>query len=98
LYTETSFLNLHNARHASSYKPVDAACACPVCTRFTRAYLRHLYASNEILAPVLGTLHNLHFFLGLMERVRKAIETGTFRSFARAFLARRRRAARQRKK
>jgi len=89
LYTGRGFINIKNARHADEDEPIDKDCDCPVCRRFSRAYLRHLYRSNEMLGPVLGTTHNLRFFLRLMERIRAALEAGKFSGFARTLLARR---------
>ena len=89
LYTEQGYINIKNAKHADEDLPIDRDCDCPTCRRFSRAYLRHLYRSNEILGPVLGTTHNLRYFLRLMERARAALERGKFASFSRSFKARR---------
>ncbi len=73
-------LNLRNARFARDHGPLDPACSCPVCARYTRAYLRHLVSTKEMLGAVLLTMHNLHFLLDLTERARAAIAQGTFAS------------------
>ncbi len=76
LFTSQGRLLIKNARFAADQRPVDEACACPVCRRYSRAYLRHLFLAGELLAPVLNTLHNLYFYLQWMRRIREAIRTG----------------------
>jgi len=76
LFTSQGRLLIKNARFAADPRPVDEACACPVCRRYSRAYLRHLFLAGELLAPVLNTLHNLYFYLQWMRRIREAIRTG----------------------
>jgi queuine tRNA-ribosyltransferase len=73
LFTSEGRVSIKQARYAEDRSPLDPACACPVCRRYSRAYLRHLYASNELLAQVLNTQHNLHFYLETMRRVRAEI-------------------------
>jgi queuine tRNA-ribosyltransferase len=68
---------------------VDEACDCYTCRHFSRAYLRHLDRCNEILGSRLNTIHNLHFYLGLMGALRAAIAAGRVAAWAREFLARR---------
>jgi len=85
--TRTGRLNLKNAPFARDPNPVEPGCACYCCTRFTRAYVRHLVVANEILAAVLLSLHNLHLLLTLMREMRAAILAGTFTAYAEAFLA-----------
>jgi len=82
LFTSAGHLHIKNACYASDPRPVDEACSCPVCRRYSRAYLRHLYMANEILAAVLNTHHNLFFYLDLMHRIRSSISSGTFSSLA----------------
>ncbi len=82
LFTSKGRLNIKNAPNAADAGPVDENCACPVCRRYSRAYLRHLYLSHEILAAVLNTTHNLYFYLDLMRRIRAAIAQGTLMEFA----------------
>jgi queuine tRNA-ribosyltransferase len=86
LFTSTGKLNIKNARYARDFSPPDAACACPVCRTYTRAYLHHLYRAKEILSLRLNTLHNLFFMLQLADSARKAIRDGRFLDFKRSFL------------
>jgi queuine tRNA-ribosyltransferase len=73
LFTSEGKISIKQARYAGDDGPLDPNCACRVCQRYSRAYLRHLYASNEVLAQVLNTLHNLSFYLDTMRRVRHSI-------------------------
>src|SRR5204862_558566 len=81
-------LNLRNARFARDPAPLDEGCACPACTRFSRAYLRHLVNQQELLGHRLLTLHNLRFVLDLVAGARKAIERGELSSYKESALAR----------
>ena len=81
LFTSEGKLSIKNARYAGDEGPIDPKCGCKVCGRYSRAYLRHLYASNELLAQVLNTVHNLAYYLDTMRRVRQAILFGEFASF-----------------
>ena len=74
-------LNLRNARFARDDRPLEEGCPCPACSRFSRAYLRHLVNQQELLGLRLLTLHNLHFLLDLTAAARKAIETGKLANF-----------------
>lgn len=85
LFTSEGKLTIRNAAFAKDPRPVDPACSCYTCRNFSRAYLRHLFAAGEILAMRLNTLHNLHYFLGLMADVRKAIAEDRYAAFAREF-------------
>jgi queuine tRNA-ribosyltransferase len=85
-FTSRGKLNIKNARFATDTRPLDEACACAVCRRHTRAYLRHLHMTGELLAGVLLSHHNLAFFLDTMRRVRQAIRSGEFTRFRREFL------------
>jgi queuine tRNA-ribosyltransferase len=76
LFTSEGKISIKQARYASDQAPPDPNCACRVCSRYSRAYLRHLYASNEVLAQVLNTIHNLSFYLDTMRRVRHSIALG----------------------
>ena len=73
LFTSEGKISIKQARFAHDAGPLDPNCACRVCRRYSRAYLRHLYASNEVLAQVLNTIHNLSFYLDTMRRVRHSI-------------------------
>jgi queuine tRNA-ribosyltransferase len=76
LFTSEGRINIKNARYAQDQSPADPRCACRVCARYTRAYLRHLYVSAEPLAAVLNTVHNLAYYLDTMRAVRHAITLG----------------------
>ena len=76
LFTSEGKISIKQARYASDDGPLDPACGCRVCGRYSRAYLRHLYAANEVLAQVLNTIHNLSFYLDTMRRVRHSIRLG----------------------
>lgn len=87
-WTSAGKLNIKNARFAKDARPLDERCACAVCRRHTRAYIRHLYQCGEMLAGVLLTHHNLAFFLDTMRGVRQAIRFRQFGQFKREFLER----------
>src|SRR2546430_14039833 len=76
LFTSEGKVSIKQARYTADEGPLDANCHCRVCTRYSRAYLRHLYASNEVLAQVLNTVHNLTYYLDEMRAVRHPIELG----------------------
>jgi queuine tRNA-ribosyltransferase len=76
LFTSEGKVSIKQARYAQDPGPLDPNCSCRVCQRYSRAYLRHLYASNEVLAQVLNTIHNLSFYLDTMRRVRHSISLG----------------------
>ncbi len=78
IYTSEGKLSIKSARFAADPGPLDPRCGCRVCARYSRAYLRHLYASGESLAAVLNTVHNLAFYLDTMRAVRHAIRVGDF--------------------
>ena len=86
-FTAAGTLNLKNAEFALDKRPIEANCACPACWAFTRGYIRHLIKAEEILGLRLVTLHNLHFYLNLMNRARTEIERGTFDKFRKGFVA-----------
>ena len=77
LFTSEGKVSIKQARYAADAGPLDPNCTCRICQRYSRAYLRHLYASNEVLAQVLNTVHNLSFYLDTMRLVRHSIELGT---------------------
>ena len=78
LFTSEGTIKIKNAKHKRDFSPLDPNCHCYTCQNFTRAYLRHLYIVNEILAHRLHTIHNLHFYLSLMEGMRLTIADNTF--------------------
>jgi queuine tRNA-ribosyltransferase len=81
-------VNIRNAGHAEDMTPLDAACDCPVCTTWSRAYLHHLVRAGEMLGAMLMTQHNLHFYQSLMQQMRDAISAGAFAAFQSDFSAR----------
>ncbi len=85
LFTREGRINIKNARYAEDDGPIDAECSCPTCRSCSRAYLRHLFMSGELNAATLNTLHNLHFYLDTLRRIREAIALGQFESFRLAF-------------
>ncbi|HKR13772.1 MAG TPA: tRNA guanosine(34) transglycosylase Tgt [Pyrinomonadaceae bacterium] len=87
-FTSRGKLNIKNAQWAKDTRPLDEACRCSVCRRHSRAYLRHLYMTGEILASILLTHHNLAFFLDTMRGVRQSIRSGDFPKFRREFTER----------
>jgi queuine tRNA-ribosyltransferase len=87
-FTPTGRLNLKNADHRDDERPIDEECGCSTCRRFSRAYIRHLVQSDEMLGPRLLSLHNVHFLISMMRRARAAIADGTFGAWSRDWLAR----------
>lgn len=87
-FTSRGKVNVKNAQWATDSKPLDDTCGCSVCRRHSRAYLRHLHMSGEMLASILLSHHNLAFFLDTMRRVRQAIRSGDFTNFRREFTER----------
>jgi queuine tRNA-ribosyltransferase len=96
LFTRFGDLKLRNARHRSDERPIDETCTCYTCRGttaadgtvsggFSRAYLHHLERCGEMLAPMLASIHNLHYYLNLMREVRETLEAGTFAAFVRQF-------------
>jgi queuine tRNA-ribosyltransferase len=87
LFTSTGVVKIRNARYEADTNPLDPACNCYTCRHYTRAYLRHLDRCNEILGARLGTIHNLHYYLELMRKMREAIAGRRFASFVKEFYA-----------
>ncbi len=85
LFTRRGQLSIKQAQYRDDPRPIDEACACYTCRNFSRAYLRHLFMSKEILSSMLNTIHNLHFYLDLMSRLRNAIAETAFHDFHAAF-------------
>ena len=88
LYTSEGRVLIKNARYAQDQNPIDKNCACSVCKRYTRAYLRHLFAAGELTAAILATHHNVHFYLDIMRQIREAIEFGNLANFSSVMHAR----------
>ena len=86
LFTSQGVVNIRNAAHQSDTGPLDPACACYTCRNYSRAYLRHLDRCNEILGARLNTIHNLHYYLELMRRLRAGIEAGSLDGVLREYL------------
>jgi queuine tRNA-ribosyltransferase len=89
LFTASGVINIRNRAYQHDLAPIDAACDCYTCRNYSRAYLRHLDRCHEILGSRLNTIHNLHFYIGLMRALRTAIRAGELAGWARGFLARR---------
>ena len=88
LFTWDGAINLKNAKYETDALPIDPQCDCPVCRRYSRAYLRHLFKAEEMLAMRLSVMHNLYFYNQLMQKIRDALDGGTFAQFRREFSAR----------
>jgi queuine tRNA-ribosyltransferase len=82
LYTSEGRVLIKNARYAQDQRPIDPQCTCSVCRRYSRAYLRHLFAAGELTAAILATHHNVHFYLDIMRQIREAIEFGNLANFS----------------
>ena len=85
LFTWKGIINIKNEKYACDESPIDSECKCPVCRRFTRAYLRHLFKAEETLGLRLAVMHNLYFYNELMSRIRSSLEEGRFEGFYRSF-------------
>ena len=82
VYTDRGKLNLWNAKYEKDMEPIDAACQCPTCRHYSRAYIRHLLKAKEMLGMRLCVLHNLYYYNTLMERARQALDEGRYEAFA----------------
>ena len=89
LFTRFGTINIPNAKFKTDENPIDDTCGCYTCQNYTRAYLRHLYKSRELLAYRLNTIHNLYYYLDLMAKIRHAIKEDRFLEFKREFFAER---------
>ena len=89
LFTRAGDVKIKNAKHREDLAPLDSQCACYTCRNFTRAYLHHLHRANEILGARLNTIHNLHYYLDLMNGMREAIAAGRFSAWRARFHAER---------
>ena len=85
LFTWDGIINIKNQRYERDESPIDPKCSCPVCRRYSRAYIRHLFKAEEMLAMRLAVMHNLSFYNELAARIRNSLEEGTFDSFRREF-------------
>jgi len=86
LYTHYGKININNAKYAEDDRPIEEGCGCPACRRYSRAYIRHLHKSGEMLGLRLCVLHNLYFYNHLMEEIRDAIDEGRYASFKKEML------------
>ena len=84
-FTSGGKINIKNNKYSRDFEPLDDTCSCQTCARYTKAYIKHLYKSREILAAVLLSVHNLHFMIDLVKKCREAIEKGSFCSFREEF-------------
>lgn len=87
LFTSQGKVNIKNAKYAKDDRPLDENCECATCKRYSRAYLRHLYHTGEILSSILCTQHNIHFYLDTMKKIRQSIRLGLFKEFRQQYLA-----------
>ncbi len=81
LFTKKGIINLNNAKYAYDSNPIDETCTCEACRNHSRAYIKHLFKANEILAMRLSVIHNLHFYNNLMFEIRSSLENGTFENY-----------------
>ncbi len=89
VFTRYGVVNIKNARHADDPRPLDEQCTCPACSNYSRAYLHHVFRSNEMISGMLLTWHNLHYFQEIMQGMRDAIAAGTFEAWQAEFHAQR---------
>ena len=87
LITWRGIINIKNAKYERDESPIDPECGCPVCRRYSKAYLRHLFKAEEMLAMRFAVMHNLWFYNNLMQRIRDAIDAGSFEAFRRQYSA-----------
>jgi queuine tRNA-ribosyltransferase len=89
LYTSDGVINIKNEAYKADFKPIDESCGCPVCQRYSRAYLRHLFKAGELLALRNAVIHNLYYYNHLMEDIRNALDQGMFDAFRKEFYQKR---------
>ena len=85
LFTWDGIINIKNEKYLADEQPIDPRCDCPVCSRYSRAYLRHLFKAEEMLAMRLAVGHNLYFYNSLMEKIRARLDEGSFEDFRRQY-------------
>ncbi len=88
LFTSSGKLIIKNQKYSKDEKPIDENCSCYTCLNFSRAYLRHLYERNEMSSATLNTIHNLHFYLDIFQKIRQAIQSKSYLDFKRTLLNR----------
>ncbi len=86
VYTKNGRINLNNTKFKTDFSPIDSTCECFACTHYTRAYISYLFSVDEMLASSLGSIHNLHFIVNLVKKIRQAMLAGRFNEFKRDFL------------
>ena len=86
LFTKKGIININNAKYERDGKPIDEECNCPTCRKHSRAYVRHLFKSNEILGMRLAVIHNLYFYNNLMAEIRENLDNGTFTDYKMNFV------------
>ncbi len=89
LFTSFGTIEIRHAKYKEDPGPIDPECSCPVCKKYSRAYLRHLYLGKEILSSRLNTIHNLHYYLSLIREMREAIQRNDYEGFRRNFYRKR---------
>ena len=87
LYTWEGKINMKNSKHKDDSTPISENCKCATCLNYSKAYLRHLFNTDELLAKYLATLHNISFYMEIMRKTRKEIEKGTFYKWRAKFLS-----------
>ena len=87
LYTNKGKINLMNARYELDERPIEEGCQCPVCRRYSRAYIRHLLKAGEMLGMRLCVMHNLYFYNTMMAEIRKSLDDGEFAAYKKCKLA-----------
>jgi queuine tRNA-ribosyltransferase len=87
LFTNRGRIRLTNKNYRRDFYPVEPNCGCYTCQNFTRAYLHHLFTSNEVLSAILASIHNVHFYLNMMSEIRESIEQGRFKEYKEQFLS-----------
>lgn len=85
LFTKSGIININNAKYERDAKPIDPECSCPVCSKYSRSYIRHLMKSGEILGMRLAVIHNLYFYNNLMQEIRDNLDKGTFTEYKNEF-------------
>ena len=85
LYTWDGVINIKNEKYSKDSLPIDPKCDCPVCRRYSRSYIRHLFKAEEMLAMRLAVMHNLSFYNSLTQRIRESLDNGTFSQFRAEF-------------
>ena len=89
MFTDSGTINISNSRYKDDTDPLDPECRCYTCRNYSRAYLRHLYLARELLAYRLNTIHNIHFYISFIKRMRKAILADEFDAFRQDFYSKR---------